>query len=86
MVLQQAKAVGWGMALIVALGGISHLIKTWSWRFTFLCDLRRLSFGRAFVASAVNITRRASVPGQDWTRVAQIGLDGAFNILKEFVR
>lgn len=49
ILIQQTKAVGLGMALIIALGGISHLIKTWSWRLTFLCDLRQLSFGRAFV-------------------------------------
>jgi Lysylphosphatidylglycerol synthase TM region len=54
ILVQQTKAVGWGMALIIALGGISHLIKTWSWRLTFLCDLRQLSFGRAFVLRLVS--------------------------------
>ena len=53
-VVQQTKAVGWGMALVIALGGISHLIKTWSWRLTFLCDLRQLSFGRAFALRLVS--------------------------------
>jgi Lysylphosphatidylglycerol synthase TM region len=54
IVVQQAKTVGWGMALIIALGGISHLIKTWSWRLTFLCDLRQLSFGRAFALRLIS--------------------------------
>ena len=54
IVVQQTKAVGWGMALIIALGGISHLIKTWSWRLTFLCDLRQLSFGRTFALRLVS--------------------------------
>ncbi len=54
IVVQQAKAVGWGMALIIALGGISHLLKTWSWRLTFLCDLRQLSFGRTFALRLVS--------------------------------
>jgi hypothetical protein len=53
-VVQQTEAVGWGMALIIALGGISHLMKTWSWRLTFLCDLRQLSFGRAFALRLVS--------------------------------
>ena len=53
-VVQQAEAVGWGMVVIIALGGISNLIKTWSWRLTFLCDLRQLSFGRAFALRLVS--------------------------------
>src|SRR5208282_454038 len=53
-VVRQTEAVGWGMALIIALGGISHLIKTWSWRLTFLCDLSQLSFGRAFALRLVS--------------------------------
>lgn len=54
IIVQQAKAVGWGMALIIVLGGISHLIKTWSWRLTFLCDLRHLSFGRTFALRLIS--------------------------------
>jgi len=54
IVVQQAKTVGWGMALIIALGGISHLVKTWSWRLTFLCDLRQLSFGRTFALRLIS--------------------------------
>ncbi|HSR68344.1 MAG TPA: lysylphosphatidylglycerol synthase domain-containing protein [Acidobacteriota bacterium] len=26
--------VGWGLAILIALGGLSHLAKTWAWRFT----------------------------------------------------
>lgn len=54
ILIQQMRAVGFGMALIIALGGISHLIKTWSWRLTFFCDLRKLSFGRAFALRLVS--------------------------------
>ena len=32
--LQQTLAVGWGMLLILALGGFSHLIKAYAWRLT----------------------------------------------------
>jgi Lysylphosphatidylglycerol synthase TM region len=48
MLAKQTKAVGWGLVLVIALGGVSHLIKTWAWRLTFLCDLRNLSFRRSF--------------------------------------
>src|SRR6476646_1104259 len=27
-----AKAIGWGMLIVIALGGLSHLVKTWAWR------------------------------------------------------
>jgi len=45
---KQAKAVGWGLVLVIVLGGVSHVIKTWAWRLTFLCDLRNVSFRRTF--------------------------------------
>jgi uncharacterized protein (TIRG00374 family) len=47
-IAEQAKAVGWGLIFVIALGGISHVIKTWAWRLTFLCDLRHISFRRTF--------------------------------------
>ena len=76
-VVQQTKAVGWGMALIIALGGVSHLIKTWSWRLTFLCDLRQLSFGRAFALRLfAEGTGKLGLAGQvvgDTTRVYLLG-------------
>lgn len=52
--VQQTKAARWGIVLIIVIGGISHLTKTWSWRLTFFCDLRRLSFGRAFAVRLVS--------------------------------
>jgi len=48
MLAKQTKAVGWGLVLVIVLGGVSHVTKTWSWRLTFLCDLRNVSFGRTF--------------------------------------
>ena len=29
-----AKAIGWGILLVLGLAGISHVIKTWAWRLT----------------------------------------------------
>jgi len=48
MLAKQTKAVGPGLVLVVLLGGVSHVIKTWAWRLTFLCDLRNVSFRRSF--------------------------------------
>jgi uncharacterized membrane protein YadS len=39
-VIDQVKTVGWGLGLVIALGGIAHLTKTLAWRLTFLCDIR----------------------------------------------
>jgi hypothetical protein len=47
-VVSQVKTVGWGLGLIIALGGISHLTKTLAWRLTFLCDIRNVSFAGTF--------------------------------------
>jgi len=42
-VWKQVHAVGWGLALIVILGGFSQLIKTCAWRQTFACEISALS-------------------------------------------
>ena len=41
-----AKTIGWGMLLVIALGGLSHVIKTWAWRLTLAAEARRVSFAR----------------------------------------
>ena len=48
VVLKQLQAVGWGLALIIILGGFSQLVKTCAWRQTFRCDIRGLSWSRSF--------------------------------------
>jgi len=47
-VVDQVTTVGWGLGLVIALGGIAHLTKTLAWRLTFLCDIRDISFARTF--------------------------------------
>src|SRR5580693_2685512 len=49
-VWKQVQAVGWGLALIVILGGFSQLIKTCAWRQTFACDISALSWSRSLGA------------------------------------
>ncbi len=50
VVWKQVQAVGWGLALIIILGGFSQLIKTWAWRKTLRCDISGLSWSRSFGA------------------------------------
>ncbi len=44
----QIQAVGWGLAVIILLGGLAQLIKTSAWRQTFTCDIHALSWSRSF--------------------------------------
>ena len=49
-VWKQIQEVGWGLAVIVMLGGLAQLVKTWAWRQTFTCDISALSWSRSFGA------------------------------------
>ena len=53
-VWKQLEAVGWGLALIVILGGFSQFIKTCAWRQAFTCNISGLSWSRSFVAQLVS--------------------------------
>jgi hypothetical protein len=46
----QIHAIGWGLAVIILLGGLSQLIKTCAWRQTFTCDIHALSWSRSLGA------------------------------------
>src|SRR5262249_30629216 len=39
-------ALGWGLASVIAWGGVAHLLKTWAWRLTLLDEKRHVSFAR----------------------------------------
>src|SRR5258708_36110572 len=39
-------ALGWGLALVIAWGGVAHILKTWAWRFTLLDGKYQVSFAR----------------------------------------
>jgi phosphatidylglycerophosphate synthase len=39
-------ALGWGLALVMAWGGVAHILKTWAWRLTLLDGKYRVSFPR----------------------------------------
>jgi uncharacterized protein (TIRG00374 family) len=44
--LASMAALGWGLSLVIAGGGVSHVLKTWAWRLTLLDDKHRVSFAR----------------------------------------
>jgi uncharacterized protein (TIRG00374 family) len=79
-VLQRIETIGWwGFGLVLLLGGISHLIKTWSWRLSFQCDIRNVSFARTLglrlISEAIAIL---GLPGQvlgEAARVSMLGSD-----------
>lgn len=47
-VLQQVHVIGWGLALIIVLGGVNYFMRTYAWRLTFVSKTSRLSLGRLF--------------------------------------
>jgi hypothetical protein len=48
------QAVGWGLVLIIILGGFAQFIKTCAWRQTFVCDISGLSWSRSFGVQLVS--------------------------------
>lgn len=54
VVWKQVQTVGWGLALVIILGGFSQLTKTWAWRQTFTCNISRLSWSRSFGVQLVS--------------------------------
>jgi phosphatidylglycerophosphate synthase len=44
--LASMVALGWGLALVIAWGGVAHILKTWAWRITLLDGKYQVSFAR----------------------------------------
>jgi len=44
--LASMVALGWGLALVIAWGGVAHILKTWAWRLTLLEGKHQVSFAR----------------------------------------
>ena len=53
-VWKQLQTVGWGLGLIIILGGFSQLVKTCAWRQAFTCDISGVSWPRSFVAQLIS--------------------------------
>jgi uncharacterized protein (TIRG00374 family) len=78
-IFQQVETIGWsGFGLVLLLGGLSHLIKTWSWRLAFRCDLQNVSFARSLglrlISEAIAIL---GLPGQILGEAARVSLLGS---------
>ena len=41
---QDVSRLGWGLALVIALGGVAHVVKAWAWRFTLSGEEHKVSF------------------------------------------
>lgn len=54
IIWNQVHAVGFGMAVIVALGGVALFIRTWAWRMTLMCDITALPWTRSFAVCLVS--------------------------------
>ena len=72
-----AKAIGWGMLVVLALGGFSHVVKTWAWRLTMLGEARNVSFGRTLglrlISEAIGQLGVIGMVGGEATRVSLLG-------------
>jgi phosphatidylglycerophosphate synthase len=72
-----AKAIGWGLLLIIALGGLSHVAKTWAWRLTMRGERRHVSFVRALglrlASEAIGQLGFLGMVGGETTRVSLLG-------------
>ena len=44
--LASMVALGWGLALVMAWGGVAHILKTWAWQLTLLDGKYQVSFPR----------------------------------------
>jgi hypothetical protein len=77
IVWNQVHAVGFGLALIIILGGVSLSIRTWAWRRTYTCDIKGLSWSRSFSANLVSETfGQFGLPGKaigEGMRVSLVG-------------
>ncbi len=74
--LENAKTIGWGLAPVIALGGLSHLIKAWAWRLTLPSDAH-CPFSRIFqlrlVSEAIGQLGFPGVIAGEATRVTLLG-------------
>ena len=74
-VIDQVKTVGWGLVLVIALGGVAHLTKALAWRCTVLCDTRDIPFARMFGLRLISESMGSfGLPGQVLGETARVHL------------
>lgn len=71
------KAIGWGLLLIVAVGGLAHVVKTWAWLLTLRGERRKVGFARAFglrlASEAIGQLGFVGMVGGETARVSLLG-------------
>jgi len=77
ILLENAKLMGRGLGLVIALGGISHLVKTFAWRLTLSGEAQKVSFakmlGLRLVSEAIGQLGFAGIVAGEATRAALLG-------------
>ena len=77
VLLENAKLMGWGLGLVIALSGISHLVKTSAWRLTLSGEAQKVSFARMLglrlVSEAIGQLGFAGMVAGEATRAALLG-------------
>ena len=72
-----AKAIAWGLLLVIALGGLSHVVKTLAWLLTMRGERRYVNFARAFglrlASEAIGQLGFIGMVGGETTRVSLLG-------------
>ena len=74
--LDNAKLVGWGLLLVIGLGGLSHLLKAWAWRLTLPSEAQYPFsgiFGLRLVSEAIGQLGFPGVVAGEATRVTLLG-------------
>jgi len=74
--LENAKALGWGLLVVIALGGLSHAVKAWAWRLTLPSEAQYpflRMFGLRLVSEAMGQLGVPGVVAGEATRVSLLG-------------
>ena len=74
--LENVKLIGWGLLLVIGLGGCSHLLKAWAWRLTLPRDIHyslARMFGLRLVSEAIGQLGFAGMLAGEATRVSLLG-------------
>jgi phosphatidylglycerophosphate synthase len=73
---QELVKLGWGFALVIALSGVAHLVKTWAWQLTLGKERNKVSFLRlTALRLGAEAAGQLGIVGQtfgDSVRVAQL--------------
>jgi uncharacterized protein (TIRG00374 family) len=76
--LKDAKTIGWGMLLVIAVTGFAHIVRTWAWRLALPGEAKRVSFWRTFglrlISEAVG---QLGVIGLMFGESARVGMLGS---------